>query len=137
MVSFFVVVILYTIACTFAGSLFAILVRTFAGSLFAISSALSLALLLIISLPFVCLRIRFALAAASCSTRSIDSRLLNCLSQPHRASFAFLSHCIVCYERRNFGEISIGHSWERITLPFPWVTHGKELRHLHLGLLMG
>ena len=31
----------------------------------------------------------------------------------------------------------MGHSWERITLPFPWVTHGKELRHLCLGLLMG
>jgi len=23
----------------------------------------------------------------------------------------------------------MSHSWERITLPFPWVTHGKELRH--------
>ena len=29
----------------------------------------------------------------------------------------------------------MSHSWERITLPFPWVTHGKELHHLHLGLL--
>ena len=26
------------------------------------------------------------------------------------------------------------HSWERIMLPFHWVTHGKELHHLHLGL---
>ena len=31
-------------------------------------------------------------------------------------------------------EIPMSDSWERITLPFPWVTHGKELRHLHLGI---
>ena len=40
-------------------------------------------------------------------------------------------------KRRNSWKIPMSHSWERITLPFPWVTHGKELCHLHLGLLMG
>jgi len=45
--------------------------------------------------------------------------------------------CRSCYKRRNSWKIPMSHSWERITLPFPWVTHGKELRHLHLGLLMG
>jgi len=37
----------------------------------------------------------------------------------------------------NSWKIPMCHLWERIMLPFPWVTHGKELRHLHLGLLMG
>ena len=31
----------------------------------------------------------------------------------------------------------MSNSWDRITLPLPRVTHGKELRLLHLELLMG
>jgi len=30
-------------------------------------------------------------------------------------------------KRRNSWKIPMSHSWERIMLPFPWVTHGKEL----------
>ena len=31
-----------------------------------------------------------------------------------------------CYKRRNLGEIPMGHSWERITLPFHGLCMGKN-----------
>ena len=55
--------------------------------------------------------------------------------------------CVMCVHGHNTGMYTCivvhvvllcGHlEKDAIHDKFPWVTHGKELRHLHLGLLMG